>query len=262
MLYAEGSPAGLEPPRPLGSVVVVDATLLSWFAASGRDLPWRRTRDPYAILVARGDAAADAGRARRAALPALARALADVSRRWPRRSTADVIREWQGLGYNRRAVSLHRAARVVAATAGRTTSPSSPASGRTPRPRSRNFAFGEAVLPVDTNVARVQERTGERFEPACGAGADGPRRDGLPRARAALRRLPARRRRARRAACATRRCASRGRFEGSFRQRRARDAAARRRAARALRLDDEAVASLARDGLGRRHRPAPSRCPG
>ena len=51
--------------------------LLGWFGDSGRDLPWRRTRDPYAILVSRGDAAADAGRARRAALPALARALAD-----------------------------------------------------------------------------------------------------------------------------------------------------------------------------------------
>ena len=89
--------------------------LLAWFAVHGRDLPWRRTRDPYAILVSE-------------VMLQQTQAARVVSRyvewleRWPTieslslASTADVLRAWQGLGYNRRAVSLHRAARQVAAS--------------------------------------------------------------------------------------------------------------------------------------------------
>ena len=69
----------------------------------------RSVRDPRL----RGDAPADPGRAGDSALDALARAVADG--RSARGGTpADAILEWQGLGYNRRAVSLHRAARIVA----------------------------------------------------------------------------------------------------------------------------------------------------
>ena len=87
--------------------------LLEWFAASARDLPWRHTDDPYAILVSEvmlQQTRVDRVRPRYLAWLA----------RWPTThalaaaSTADVIREWQGLGYNRRAVNLHRAAQIVA----------------------------------------------------------------------------------------------------------------------------------------------------
>ena len=76
--------------------------LLRWFAERGRDLPWRRTRDPYAILVSevmlqQTQVARVVPRYLR-----VARALADRAGA-RRRLHADVIRAWQGLGYNRRA---------------------------------------------------------------------------------------------------------------------------------------------------------------
>ncbi len=109
-----------------------------------------------------------------------------------------------------------------------------------------NFAFGAEVLPVDTNIRRVQERTGEKFDASCAQAlfdlgatvclARVPRCDSCPLAAA---------------------CPSRGRryeplrrqpaFEGSFRQRRAQ--ALRAVASGAGTDDGEAVASLAADGL-------------
>ncbi len=84
--------------------------LLAWYSRFGRDLPWRRTRDPYAILVS--EVMLQQTQVDRV-VPRYRRFL----ERWPTvsalaaASTAEVIVEWQGLGYNRRAVSLHRAAR-------------------------------------------------------------------------------------------------------------------------------------------------------
>ena len=86
----------------------MDEVLLAWYRRNGRDLPWRRTRDPYAILVSevmlqqtQVERVVPRYRAWLERWPAPA-ALAAASR-------ADVIRAWQGLGYNRRAVNLHRA---------------------------------------------------------------------------------------------------------------------------------------------------------
>ena len=87
--------------------------LLAWYRENGRELPWRETRDPYAILVS--EVMLQQTQVERV----IPRWLAWLER-WPTAealaaaSTADVIVAWQGLGYNRRAVSLHRAARVVA----------------------------------------------------------------------------------------------------------------------------------------------------
>src|SRR5881628_1908571 len=92
----------------------VEELLLALFRASGRDLPWRKTRDPYAILVS--EVMLQQTQVERV----VPRWHAWLDR-WPTvdalaaASTADVILEWQGLGYNRRAVNLHRAARAVAA---------------------------------------------------------------------------------------------------------------------------------------------------
>src|SRR5579875_2465242 len=131
----------------------VEERLLAWFSHNGRDLPWRRTRDPYAILVS--EVMCQQTQAERVA-PRWRRWLA----RWPTVETlaaaaaGDVIREWQGLGYNRRALRV----------AGR----------RQRAPRGRAHRAG--VLPRR------------------GAGADGSRQDGLPGARPPLRDLPAGRR--------------------------------------------------------------------
>jgi A/G-specific adenine glycosylase len=163
----------------------------------------------------------------------------------------DVIRAWQGLGYNRRALNLHRAARHIAAHGWPDDLTELPGVGRYTADAVAAFALGRAVLPVDTNVRRVQERTGHAFGPGCGQAlmdlgatvclARVPRCGDCPLAE---------------------RCPSRGRrfeplrrqgpFEGSFRQRRAetlRRVAAGESAAGEL--DGEALAALARDGLVR-----------
>jgi A/G-specific adenine glycosylase len=161
----------------------------------------------------------------------------------------DVIAEWQGLGYNRRALNLHRAAQHVAAHGWPDDLTELPGVGRYTADAIAAFAFGAPVLPLDTNVRRVQERTGRAFGPGCGQAlmdlgatvclARVPRCDVCPLAE---------------------RCPSRGRryeplrrqsrFEGSFRQRRA--ATLRAVAAGPLplaELDRDAVTALARDGL-------------
>src|SRR5215211_4477055 len=93
-------------------LAAVRAALLDWFAASGRDLPWRHTRDPYQIMVSeimlqqtQVDRVVPKYHAFLELFPSLA-ALAAAP-------TAEVIRAWTGLGYNRRAVNMQRAARAV-----------------------------------------------------------------------------------------------------------------------------------------------------
>src|SRR5690348_15983836 len=95
---------------PEQSVEPVHADLLSWYADHGRDLPWRHTRDPYAILVAEMmlqqtgvERVLPKYRAWLERFPTL-RALADAP-------TAESIRLWSGLGYNSRAVRLQSIAR-------------------------------------------------------------------------------------------------------------------------------------------------------
>jgi A/G-specific adenine glycosylase len=172
--------------------------------------------------------------------------------RWPTvealaaASPADVILAWQGLGYNRRAVNLHRAARHVAAHGWPDDLTVLPGVGPYTAAAVGNFAFGRDVLPVDTNVNRVQERTGERFDGSCAQALFDLG------ATICLARVP------RCAACPlASACPSHGkryeplrrqsRFEGSFRQRRS--LALQAIAAGRPTSDGEALVSLARDGL-------------
>ncbi len=219
--------------------------LLAWFDETARDLPWRRTSDPYAILVS--EVMLQQTQVDRV----VPRYLAWLDR-WPTvealaaAPAADVIREWQGLGYNRRAVSLHRAARKIAADGWPDDLTELPGVGRYTADAVSSFALGLPVLPVDTNVRRVQERTGFAFDHECGQALMDLG------ARICLGRIP------RCGACPlAAACPSRGRryeplrrqsrFEGSFRQRRA--LALRALASGEPATDDEAVESLARDGL-------------
>ncbi len=226
----------------------MDELLQGWFGSNGRDLPWRETTDPYAILVS--EVMLQQTQVERV----IPRWVAWLER-WPTpgalaaASPGEVIREWQGLGYNRRAVSLHRAAQVVAEEGWPDDLTSLPGVGPYTAAAIRNQAYGEPVLPVDTNVARIQERTGHAFGPASlqalfdlGATvclARVPRCQACPLAE----RCPARGRR-------YEPLRKQSRFEGSFRQRRA--ALLRLVAASAQpldALDREAVDSLLRDGL-------------
>ena len=219
--------------------------LLDWYAEHGRELPWRATRDPYAILGS--EVMLEQTQAARVAPRWVA-----WLERWPTASAlaaapaGEVLREWQGLGYNRRAVSLQQAARVVAERGWPDDLTELPGVGPYTAAAVACFAFGRPELPVDVNVRRVQERTGADFDHACAQAlmdlgatvciARVPRCGECPLAAA---------------------CPSRGRrfeplrkqspFEGSFRQRRG--AALRALLAGADPGDEEAVAALAADGL-------------
>ncbi|MFN2628045.1 MAG: A/G-specific adenine glycosylase [Gaiellaceae bacterium] len=228
----------------------IDLALLAWFLEHGRDLPWRHTKDPYAVLVS--EVMLQQTQVERV----IPRWLAWLER-WPSiealaaASPADVILEWQGLGYNRRAVLLYRAARHVAAEGWPDDLTELPGVGRYTADAVASFALGQPVLPVDTNVRRVQERTGHAFAPNCGQALMDLG------AMVCLARIP------RCGACPLAGdCPSRGRrydalrkqspFEGSFRQRRAATLRAVAAGARAAgELDAEAVAALNRDGLVR-----------
>jgi A/G-specific adenine glycosylase len=237
------------PEATLGSRPV-EAELLAWFAQNGRDLPWRRTRDPYAILVS--EVMAQQTQVERV-VPRWRRWL----ERWPAvealaaAPAAEVIREWQGLGYNRRALALHRAAQQVAAHGWPDDLTELPGVGRYTADAVACFALGRDVLPVDVNVRRVSQRTGHAFSPAAAQALMDLGKS------VCLARVP------RCGACPLAgRCPSRGQrfeplrrqgpFEGSFRQRRAetlRLVAAEER--RLEELDEPAVRALARDGLVR-----------
>ena len=148
------------------------STLLAWTDESLRDLPWRRTRDPWAILVAE--------------TMLQQTQVARVEDRWERflrrfpdatacaaAPAADVLREWAGLGYNRRALLLHRTATAVRDEHGGVV-PSDlaalvalPGVGPYTARAVRAFAFETAAAPVDTNIGRVLARLcGARLGPA------------------------------------------------------------------------------------------------
>jgi A/G-specific adenine glycosylase len=229
----------------------VEELLLAWYAEHGRDLPWRGTRDPYAVLVS--EVMLQQTQVERV-VPRWTAWL----ERWPTvealaaAPAAEVIRAWQGLGYNRRAVYLHRAAQHVSAHGWPEDLTMLPGVGRYTADAVGCFAFGQPVLPVDTNVARVLERSGARFRPgsvqalmdlgATVCVARIPRCGACPLAGG---------------------CPSRGkrheprrkqsRFEGSFRQRRAKALRLVLASPRSVdELDGEVVAALERDGLVRR----------
>ena len=225
-------------------------SLLAWFEANGRDLPWRRTRDPYAILVS--EVMLQQTQVDRV----IPRYLAWLER-WPTvdalaaAPTADVIREWQGLGYYRRALNLHRAAGQIAAGGWPDDLTELPGVGRYTADAVARFALGRDVLPVDTNVARVRERTGEAFDARCSQAlmdlgatvclARVPRCGVCPLASD----CPSRDRR-------YEPLRKQGRFEGSFRQRRAATLRLVAASARPVAdLDSDAVVALERDGLVR-----------
>lgn len=153
-VQAAAHPTGPVPP----------AALLEWFAHRSRDLPWRRTRDPWLVLVSEL-------MLQQTQVARVIPRFETFAARWPSpgacadASVGDVVAAWSGLGYNRRAVNLHRCAVVVVRDHG----------GRVPDrldalldlpgigPYTARavlaFAFERDGLGVlDTNVARVLAR--------------------------------------------------------------------------------------------------------
>ncbi len=151
----------------MNQTTALQTDLLTWFQANGRDLPWRRTRNPYYILVSETmlqqtqvDRVIPKYEAFLALFPTV-EALASAS-------TADVIRSWQGLGYNRRAVNLQRAAQAIVAagypadSAGFPDTPEGlrnlPGIGAYTSGAVACFAFERDVAFLDTNIRRVVRR--------------------------------------------------------------------------------------------------------
>jgi A/G-specific adenine glycosylase len=140
--------------------------LRAWYKKNARDLPWRRTRDPYAILVSE--------------LMLQQTQVLRVVPRWHEflaqfptlytiasASVAQVEEAWEGLGYYARARNLHKTARLVTrdGTHADATLPSDvatlrglPGIGRYTAGAVSSFAYGQRAPLVDTNVARVLQR--------------------------------------------------------------------------------------------------------
>jgi A/G-specific adenine glycosylase len=133
------------------------AGVLAWWDANARDLPWRATRDVYAVWVSEVMSA-------QTTVNRAAEAWTRWMERWPTveslasASLAEVLAQWQGLGYPRRARDLHRSARIVARSGWPADLTTLPGVGDYVASAIRCFALEQSVLPLDTNVRRVIAR--------------------------------------------------------------------------------------------------------
>jgi A/G-specific adenine glycosylase len=246
------------PPATIDDPIL--GAIVSWWDVNRRELPWRTTRDVYAIWVAEVMSA-------QTTVQRAAAAWELWIDRWPTvehlaaASLSQVLAQWQGLGYPRRARDLHRSAQIIARTGWPEPEQLTTLHGVGPYIAAaiRCFAHEEPVLPRDVNVDRVLARRfpaevdisadpwragqalmefGQRIctvRPACHAcpvttGCPGPDLTAEQTARARTRQKP---------------------FAGSFRQRRGRllrQVLAEGRV-RAESADAEAADDLSRDGL-------------
>ena len=139
------------------------SALLAWYARHKRTLPWRDIDDAYAVLVSEI-------MLQQTQVSRVVPAFASFMARFPTPAAlahapvADVVTAWQGLGYNRRAVALHRAAQAIVEQHGGRVPDDLAALQALPGIGSYTaravlaFGFGRDVAPVDTNVARVLTR--------------------------------------------------------------------------------------------------------
>jgi len=138
-------------------------SLLSWYGLNRRDLPWRRTKDPYAIWVSEV-------MLQQTRVAAVIDRYQDFMRNFPsvlslaHAEEADVLALWSGLGYYRRARMMHKAARAVVADCRGVMPRTStdlrglPGIGVYTSAAIASIAYGEPVAVVDGNVERVVQR--------------------------------------------------------------------------------------------------------
>jgi A/G-specific adenine glycosylase len=151
------------PPVLDDRVLALRRSLLDWYAVEARPLAWRTTRDPWRILVS--EIMLQQTQATRVEPLWLA-----FCARFPTPAAlaaapvGEVLTWWRGLGYNRRAVNLHRAATVIADEHGGVVPAdldgllALPGIGDYTARAVQAFAFGLDAAPVDTNVGRVLAR--------------------------------------------------------------------------------------------------------
>jgi A/G-specific adenine glycosylase len=144
--------------------------LLAWFRENGRDLPWRRTRDPYAVLVSEF-----------MAQQTTVAAVVPYFERWmklfptvaalAKADEQSVLAAWQGLGYYSRARNFHRAAKALVERHGGEIPAdlaalrALPGIGEYTAGALMAFAFDKPAPVVDANVARVLARLHDFREP-------------------------------------------------------------------------------------------------
>ena len=188
------------------------AAVLAWGVPRLRDLPWRRTRDPWAVLVSEV-------MLQQTQVPRVVPSWFEFLDAYPTPAACaaaplgDVLRLWQGLGYPRRARNLHATAQRVTELGGFPTTLDGllalPGVGPYTARAVLAFAFEADVAVVDTNIARVLARLhGRRLTPkqvqaaadelvaarrrlGVEPGADGSRRGAVPPGVAGVRRMPA-----------------------------------------------------------------------
>ncbi len=173
--YGEDAKSNLKPAQT--STVFSDSArrllrrrLLRWYDQHARDLPWRRTRDPYAIWVSEI-------MLQQTRVAAVIEHYHEFLKRFPTVEKLASAREssvlaiWSGLGYYRRARMLHAAARkIVRDLGGKMPSTAEslrelPGIGRYTAAAIASIAFGERAAVVDGNVERVLQRlTGKRMD--------------------------------------------------------------------------------------------------
>ena len=140
----------------------IQRKLLSWYRSNARDLPWRRTRDPYAIWVSEV-------MLQQTRVESVLRYYDRFLGRFPDAATLtradlqEVLKLWEGLGYYRRARHLHQAAGEAIARYGGMPKAhkdflSLPGVGTYTAAAVWAIAFGESHLPVDGNIRRVLSR--------------------------------------------------------------------------------------------------------
>jgi A/G-specific adenine glycosylase len=174
---------GMRPGRPRRTAAApprdVSRALLAWFAREGRDLPWRRSRDPWHVWVSEIMLQqTQVERVRDYFTRFIARfpTVADLAGA----REQEVLRLWEGLGYYRRARQLHEAARVVVAEHdGRV--PQTPAVlatlpgvGRYTAGAIASIAFDARAPIIEANSRRVLARLVGHDRPLGGAAGDGP----------------------------------------------------------------------------------------
>jgi len=160
------------PPDPTSGLAAAGDRLLEWWSARRRDLPWRASRDPWAILVSEV-------MAQQTQVARVAPRWIEFLQRWPTPSacaaspSSEVVAAWIGLGYNRRALNLWRAAGVVVERHGGALPDrldellELPGVGPYTARAILAFAFEADVGVVDTNIARVLARwSGRRLSRA------------------------------------------------------------------------------------------------
>lgn len=142
------------------NIIAFQEKVLSFYKENKRDLPWRRTTDPYAILVSEV-------MLQQTQVDRVVSYYQEWLRQWPtiqdlaNAERADVLQRWMGLGYNNRAVNLHKASQFIVERfdGGVKNALGSgmkiPGIGPYTEKAVKIFAFNENLATVDTNIRRI-----------------------------------------------------------------------------------------------------------